>query len=154
MTIWADEAADTDPVPRDPYETLGIAPTASDAEVRRAYHRLAKLHHPDRNGGSEPAARRFSEIQAAHSLVLRLRREGLARTEDRPHAPTGGARPQSPRHTWAEPWLEDRIAAFERGYETQRDPQPSERRQPPAPGARAADPDSLRRRLTDLFRNS
>lgn len=45
------------------YEVLGVAPTASAAEVRRAYLRLARDHHPDRHAGSDRAARVKAEEQ-------------------------------------------------------------------------------------------
>ena len=40
---------------RDYYEVLGIAPSASAEEIRRAYHKLAFQCHPDRNGKSKKA---------------------------------------------------------------------------------------------------
>ena len=58
---------------RDPYQVLGVPRRASDAEVRSAYRRLAQLHHPDHNGGSPEAARRF-ELQNAYAEIVRRRR--------------------------------------------------------------------------------
>ena len=57
----------------DPYQTLGLRPGASDAEVRAAYRRLVQLHHPDHNGGSPESARRFEEVQEAYAEVRRRR---------------------------------------------------------------------------------
>src|SRR4051794_3775833 len=54
---------------RDPYRVLGVSPGASSEELHDAYRRLVKLHHPDRNGGSEESARRFAEIQEAYEQV-------------------------------------------------------------------------------------
>src|SRR4051794_41659331 len=54
---------------RDPYVVLGVSPGASSEELHDAYRRLVKLHHPDRNGGSEASARRFAEIQEAYEEV-------------------------------------------------------------------------------------
>ena len=54
---------------RDPYRVLGVSPGASSEELHDAYRRLVKLHHPDRNGGSEDSARRFAEIQEAYQEV-------------------------------------------------------------------------------------
>lgn len=52
----------------DPYEVLGISKDASDAEVKRAYRRLARQHHPDRN--DDPAAEeKFKRIQSAYDAV-------------------------------------------------------------------------------------
>src|SRR3954452_11966424 len=56
-------------MPRDPYRVLGVSPGASSEELHDAYRRLVKLHHPDRNGGSEESARRFAEIQEAYEEV-------------------------------------------------------------------------------------
>lgn len=56
-------------MPRDPYRVLEVSPGASAEELHDAYRRLVKLHHPDRNGGSEESARRFAEIQEAYEDV-------------------------------------------------------------------------------------
>jgi curved DNA-binding protein CbpA len=56
-------------MPRDPYRVLEVSPGASSEELHDAYRRLVKLHHPDRNGGSEESARRFKEIQEAYEEV-------------------------------------------------------------------------------------
>ncbi len=73
-------------VTRDPYRTLGIEPTASAEELHDAYRRLVKLHHPDRNGGSAEATRRFQDIQAAYEEIGRLRAARPAATQPRPPA--------------------------------------------------------------------
>src|ERR1700754_4415172 len=54
---------------RDPYRVLGVSPGASSEELHDAYRRLVKLHHPDRNDGSEESARRFAEVQEAYEEV-------------------------------------------------------------------------------------
>src|SRR3954471_21853400 len=51
---------------RDPYRVLGVSAGASSEELHDAYRRLVKLHHPDRNGGTDESARRFAEIQEAY----------------------------------------------------------------------------------------
>ena len=35
------------------YDALGVAPTASDDEIKRAYRKLAAKHHPDKKGGDD-----------------------------------------------------------------------------------------------------
>ncbi|MBT3330622.1 MAG: J domain-containing protein [Rhodospirillaceae bacterium] len=54
---------------RDPYSVLGVPATASDGEIKKAYHRLAKELHPDLNPDDSVVAERFKEVSAAYSLV-------------------------------------------------------------------------------------
>jgi curved DNA-binding protein len=54
---------------KDHYKVLGIQPDASHDEVRKAYRRLAKEHHPDRQGGSKAAEERFKEIAEAYAVL-------------------------------------------------------------------------------------
>ena len=54
---------------KDPYETLGVQKTDSDAAIRSAYRKLAKRHHPDVNPGKPEAADRFKEISAAYDIL-------------------------------------------------------------------------------------
>ncbi|HET9058782.1 MAG TPA: molecular chaperone DnaJ [Acidimicrobiales bacterium] len=51
---------------KDYYKVLGVAKTATDKEIARAYRKLAKQYHPDANPGSEE---RFKEISAAYEVV-------------------------------------------------------------------------------------
>jgi DnaJ-class molecular chaperone len=53
----------------DPYKTLGIAKSATADEVKKAYRKLAKQHHPDLNPGSAEAASKFKDISGAHDLL-------------------------------------------------------------------------------------
>ena len=53
----------------DPYKVLGLSPGASDEEVKKAYRRLAKQYHPDRNPGDEAAAKKMQEINAAYDQI-------------------------------------------------------------------------------------
>jgi DnaJ-class molecular chaperone len=54
---------------KDPYETLGVQKTDSEAAIRSAYRKLAKRHHPDVNPGKPEAAERFKEISAAYGIL-------------------------------------------------------------------------------------
>lgn len=53
----------------DPYAALGVAKTASDEEIRKAYKKIAKTSHPDLNPGDAKAADRFKAAAAAYDLL-------------------------------------------------------------------------------------
>jgi len=79
----------------DPYKVLGVAKTASEAEIRDAYRKLAKKHHPDLNPGNKAAEERFKTISAAHGLLSDA--EQKARF-DRGEIDASGQ--EKPRHTY------------------------------------------------------
>jgi DnaJ-class molecular chaperone len=54
---------------RDLYEVLGVARDAPAEEIKRAYRKLAKQHHPDRNLGNASAEQKFKELQHAYSIL-------------------------------------------------------------------------------------
>lgn len=53
----------------DPYGSLGLSRTASDEDVRKAYRKLARKHHPDANPDDRNAEERFKEIQEAYEIL-------------------------------------------------------------------------------------
>jgi molecular chaperone DnaJ len=53
----------------DYYEVLGVARTASDDDIKKAYRKLAMTYHPDRNNGSKEAEERFKEITEAYDVL-------------------------------------------------------------------------------------
>lgn len=89
----------------DPYATLGVARGASEADIKKAYRKLAKELHPDRNRDNPRAAERFSQVTQAYDLLTdkdkRARFDrGEIDAEGNPSAPFGfgqrgggGARP-------------------------------------------------------------
>ncbi|MBX3594893.1 DnaJ C-terminal domain-containing protein [Sphingomonas sp.] len=54
----------------DPYATLGVSRGASEDEVKKAYRKLAKELHPDRNKDNPKAAERFSTVTQAYDLLM------------------------------------------------------------------------------------
>ena len=54
---------------RDPYAVLGVAKDVSTAEIKKAYRKLAKLHHPDLQPGDAKAEQTFKEISQANTLL-------------------------------------------------------------------------------------
>jgi curved DNA-binding protein CbpA len=95
----------------DPYTVLGVDPSASDTELRAAYRRLVKQHHPDHNNGSEESERRFEAVQDAYARVRALRAGGESGTRD-----TSGRGPAGPRASASARGVDDldqRLAAME-----------------------------------------
>ena len=54
---------------RDYYEVLGVERTIDAPGLKAAYRKLAMVHHPDRNGGSEDSMAKFKEISEAYSVL-------------------------------------------------------------------------------------
>lgn len=66
---------------RDPYEVLGVSPTASDDEIRTAYRELARKYHPDNHQGSpleDMAEEKMVELNNAYDRIMDMRRTGGA----------------------------------------------------------------------------
>ncbi len=54
---------------RDYYEVLGVPKSASQADIKKAFRRLAKAHHPDSNPGDAEAEKRFKDVNEAHAVL-------------------------------------------------------------------------------------
>src|SRR5476649_206953 len=54
---------------KDYYSTLGVAKTATQKEIKAAYRKLARKHHPDVNQGDKAAEGRFKELNEANEVL-------------------------------------------------------------------------------------
>ena len=61
--------ASQDWVDKDFYKILGVAKDASDADIKKAYRKLARQHHPDTNAGDTASEKKFKDISEAYSVL-------------------------------------------------------------------------------------
>ncbi|MBE6275511.1 MAG: molecular chaperone DnaJ [Bacteroides sp.] len=74
---------------RDYYEVLGVSKTATEAEIKKAYRKLAIQYHPDKNPGDKTAEEKFKEAAEAYSVLSD--KDKRARYDQFGHAGLGGA---------------------------------------------------------------
>ena len=76
-----------------PYDTLGVPKNASADEVKKAYRKLARKHHPDANAGDKEAEERFKEVQQAYDVLSdpekRKQYDRFGTQNGRPGGPAG-----------------------------------------------------------------
>lgn len=63
----------------DPYRVLGVEPTATDEEVKKAYRKLSRKYHPDANVNNphpEVAEEKFKQVQFAYDQIMKMRERG------------------------------------------------------------------------------
>src|SRR5690349_21989693 len=54
---------------KDYYSTLGVAKTATEKEIKQAYRKMARKHHPDVNPGDKASETRFKDINEAYEVL-------------------------------------------------------------------------------------
>ena len=54
---------------KNPYEVLGVARDASEADIKKAYHKLVLKYHPDKNPGDKNAEEKFKEVNNAFDIL-------------------------------------------------------------------------------------
>ncbi len=59
-----------------PYDVLGVSPSASDEDVAKAYRRLAKKYHPDLHPGDSAAAEQMGRVNRAYDDIKAMRQRG------------------------------------------------------------------------------
>ena len=95
------------PTTRDYYEILNLPNTASEAEIKRAYRRLAMMNHPDRNPGNPEAETRFKESAEAYEVLSDPERRAIYNKYGR-----AGLR-STPGHDFQSMHAEDIFSMFE-----------------------------------------
>ncbi len=128
---------------RDPYDALGVSRTATDAEVRSAYRKLVKVHHPDHNNGSEESEQRFEEVQDAYARIVELRKSGASSSGAR----RAGSPPPPPPPGPSDPNLDARMADLERELREANEAKERARRAAREAARAGADPEDLRQRF-------
>ena len=88
---------------KDPYGSLNVARAATDDDIRKAYRRLARKHHPDANPDDPHAEERFKEIQRAYEILSNPKRRRAYDERSRPspqrHAASSRVATGGPRGT-------------------------------------------------------
>jgi molecular chaperone DnaJ len=78
---------------KDPYAVLGVERKATAEEIKKAYRKLARQYHPDRNPDDKKAEERFKEISEAHDILTDADKKAAF---DRGEGPFGGVRGANP----------------------------------------------------------
>jgi hypothetical protein len=86
----------------DPYKVLGVSPTASDDEIKKAYRQLARKYHPDKYRDSDLAdlaSEKMKEVNAAYEEIKKMREGGNAGANNGQYSYSGASSSGDPRYS-------------------------------------------------------
>ena len=102
----------------DPYKVLGVSPSATDEEVKKAYRNLSKKYHPDanvNNPNQDEYEEKFKEVQAAYTAIMDQRQGKVPGGSDfwgYGQQTQGGAQSQSQDHQY----MQAAVGYIQNGY--------------------------------------
>src|SRR5437763_14365708 len=91
-------------MPADLYATLGVSRNASEDDITKAYRKLARQFHPDRNPGDKQAESKFKEVQKAYDILAdkgkRSQYDRFGHVEEDGGVGGGRGGPRGPNFNW------------------------------------------------------
>ena len=60
----------------DPFQVLGVSQSATEEDIKSAYHKLAKKYHPDLHPGDKQAEAKMKEVNEAYAEAIRIKKGG------------------------------------------------------------------------------